>query len=524
MIKLPQYEVFKISTTRLERANYNISLTYEQAVINDEVVSLGSSQALRKIREYCNYSEEDKFISEYISIHVDLKKHYQHIKRYGVYVNGKKYVRFSCGAGNARNENVFLIQEDIFEDINEIMRCGVNRNLKLVKNKYSAYFALTTSSSYPVSKDLRVCVIPDYTVTLNHTFDYITYQSDIDDCTVERKQMDIQDYPPFDGMGVMDYKCAMDIAKDIDLDYIPSAFIIRNCWIKGCTAVMDFELMAKEHNSYLVKDVWGDEYDIRELDLILTESQFKLWKGYDSWEDYHSNIVANGIGWAVARFSPKKDKTHAFTNYQFLQVLDLNDEQIKSICQPTVDWLKGIMGGDVMTSLLYMLGTDKELSYKDISDKSLRALVLNNQLINDSFIKTKIIRSINKKIREAYSGKLIVDGNFSFMLSDPYALLQWALGLEVTGLLKENQHFNGFWNKRNVTEVAGMRSPLTHYSEVNTLHLVDDETTNKWYKYLLDGCTIYNIFGDDTFRHADSDKQTLSVSGEPRNIGCTIYV
>lgn len=514
MIKLAQYEIFKISTTRLAEANYNISLSYNQAVINNEVVKLGSSQALRKIREYCQYTDEQEFISEYISIHVDKKAHYKHIKRFGLYVNGKKFVRYSCGAGNARNENVFLIREDIYSTINTIMKCGVNNKLKLVKNKYSAYFALTTSSSYVISKDLNVCVIPDYTITFTHKFDYITYVEDLNDCTVERKDVEIKDYPPFDGMGVMSVECAEQIAQDLELDYIPSACIIRNCWIKGCTATMDFKAFAEKFKVHTVKDVWGKEYDIRELDMILTESQFKLWKGYKSWEEYHNKILENNIQWGVARVSPKKDKTHAFTNYQFIQVLDLSDEDVVNICKPTVDWLRDIMGRDVMTSLLYMCGTENQIEYDKISDPATKALILNNRLIEDSYIKTKLTRSINKKIREAYSGKLIVDGNFSFMLSDPFALLQWALGLQVTGLLKEKQYFNGFWNKRDCNRVAAMRSPLTHYSEVNTLNLVNDEETNEWYKYLVDGCTIYNIYGDDTFRHADSDKTIVRLCSD----------
>lgn len=510
MIKMPLYKIFKINTERLDREEYDIHLSFNQACINGELVEIASNQALRKLMKIMKKkhiaSEEENFIPCYICIHVDKKKHYKHIKKNGLYINGKKFIRYSCGAGNARNNNVFMIWEELYDDLYWFMSCGIKEKIKVVKNKWSAYFALTTSSSYPIPEP-RVCVIPDYKMDVNKIFDYITYDETKDEYHIERKPVEVKGYVPFDGMGLVSVEYMRKISEHLQMDYIPSAMVIRQCWIKGLVACMDFKEFSKEisGNTRTIDDLWGKSYDINDIDIVLTESQFKMWHGYDSWEDYVSKYRERGIEWGCAKVSPKKDKTNAFTNYQFIQVLDLDDTDIENLCKKTIDWLGNISGGDVMSMILYMCGNEKPIELENISDSSIKALIYNNKLVNDNYIKQKIVRSLNKKIREAYSGRLLVDGNFSFMISDPYALLEYAMGLEPKGLLNEFEHYNGFWNKRNVDKVVGMRSPLTHYSEVNLLNLKNDYKTSKWYKYLDVGCTVFNIYGDDTFRSADAD-------------------
>ena len=95
-----------------------------------------------------------------------------------------------------------------------------------------------------------------------------------------------------------------------------------------------------------------------------------------------------------------------------------------------------------------------------------------------------------------YLGKLILDGNFSVMIPDMYAFMQHAFGHEVTGALKEFEHYSYFWNERNKKEVVAMRSPLTWRSEVNKLTLIQNELTEKWFKYLTSGI-VYNVWGCD---------------------------
>ena len=111
-------------------------------------------------------------------------------------------------------------------------------------------------------------------------------------------------------------------------------------------------------------------------------------------------------------------------------------------------------------------------------------------------------RYLNAKIQESYIGKLLVDGNFQTMLSDPYALCEHIYGMEVNGLLKEKEHYSQYWNNRDVEKVVAMRAPLTWRSEANILNFQNNSKVNDWYQYLYSGI-IYNVWGVDCMLHAD---------------------
>ena len=211
-------------------------------------------------------------------------------------------------------------------------------------------------------------------------------------------------------------------AQDLYLDYVPCSFCIRNYFVKGMLCVFDFHEFAEKvaHNN-IIKDLYGNEVDINNIDMIITESQFKLWKGYDSWEHYINCCKENGGKWGVTKFSPKEDKTAVFTNYQFLQVLNLDTpEKIEELCKPTVKWLDNITSKNSDYTLLYLMGSmcDKDLSTLNPEDMTdifntlepiVRALILNRDLINDTYIKSKVARYLNTKIEESYIGKLLVN-------------------------------------------------------------------------------------------------------------------
>ena len=350
------------------------------------------------------------------------------------------------------------MQEDIYEELDKILRNG-HKPLKITESKYNAYYALSNSATYSVSEP-RVCVVPDKEIQMKKTIDFVT-ESEPDDI-IEEQERELT-FNLWDGMGICSPELAKQWSQDLDLDYVPCCFCIRNYFVKGMVCVFDFHKFSREvAGKHIITDLYGKEVDTDNIDMIITESQFKLWKGYDSWQHYLDCCKENGGRWGVTKFTPKEDKTAVFTNYQFLQVLNLDTpEKIKELCEPTVEWFDKITSQDSNYSLLYLLGSlcDKPLNemeteeFMDIFntlEPSVRALILNRDLINDTYIKTKLARSLNRKIEESYLGKLMVNGNFQFMISDPYALAEHIYGLEVKGLLKEHEHYSQYWNIHSV--------------------------------------------------------------------------
>lgn len=546
MQKLQQFYVLKFKSGRLKKDNYNVNITIKNARKNDELIALGDNQVLRSIRKIKNkdidfefinslFKERRKltrkrkclenkqkilqidkdidnllFIPEYISIVIEKHSHYKHIIKHGLTVNGKKYVRLLCGAGNARRNTVFFVQEDIYNDLDKILRNG-HKPLKITESKYNAYYALSNSATYSVSEP-RVCVVPDKEINMVKKVDWVT-ESEPDDI-IEEQEKELT-FNLWDGMGICSPELAEQWAQDLDLDYTPCSFCIRNYFVKGMVCVFDFHKFSREvAGKHIIIDLYGNEVDTDNIDMIITESQFKLWKGYDSWQHYLDCCKENDGRWGVTKFTPKEDKTAVFTNYQFLQVLNLDTpEKIEELCKPTVEWLDKITSQDSDYALLYLLGglCDKPLNEMELDDfmdvfnsleAPVRALILNRDMLGDTYIKTKLARYLNAKINESYLGKLLVNGNFQFMISDPYALAEHIFGLEVKGLLKEHEHYSQYWNNRNVDTVVAMRAPLTWRSEANLLHLQNNDKVNEWYKYLYSGI-IHNVWGMDCMQYAD---------------------
>lgn len=277
-------------------------------------------------------------------------------------------------------------------------------------------------------------------------------------------------------------------------------------------AVFDFVKYSDEIGEHFITDAWGNKVNVRDMDIILTTSQFKLWNAYDNFSTYSKSCQENGVGWGISRFSPKQENKHCFLNYQFNQILNLNKHDIQNLTKKTIDYFYNIIDGidgDITYALLYLLGKyadseNEESLFGKINDNVTKALLLNNELINDPYISSHLIHSLNKRIKESYIGNLLVDGHYTMLVTDPLAFCEYIFGQEIKGLLNRGEHYNKYWLDKNKNTIAGLRAPLVYRSEINILKLVNNNEINKWYKY-LNNCLVINVFGVDNMIFGGSD-------------------
>lgn len=537
MLKLQSFFILKFNSSRLRDCNYKIdNITLDQARQNGEVIRLGDSELLRKIRRIrnSNFSQNeldsllrakkkrksnsaineqiDKllYIDDIITIEFDDSRHYKTIiNKGGVWINGKKYVRLLAGAGMTRRSTVMFIDEEIEKEVKQFLDCDRDANYKIVPSKYNAYVALASSSSWRVSEPNFV-VIPDCEVERLIDVDFLNESSDKSKDPVVLPKKIKSTVNLFDGQGIISPELSKKWAKELSIDYLPSEWIIRAPFLKGLLATFDFALFAEEHGIDYITDVYGDKHKIKDIECLVSVSQFKLYKAYKNTEDYKQKCRDNNFSWSVTRPSPRESKTFGFSTYQYLQNLNIEShEQIESLCKKTLDWFKNITGDDWIYTTLFLMGDiDKDRIDDDWFDKIdnplLQSLLLEPKLINDKQIQQKVQRLINKKIKESYLGVLLLEGNYSYMVSDPLAQVEWALGLQVEGILKEGEHYSKFWADRLKDKIAAIRSPMTYFSELNLLNIKNDAKIQKWYKYLNIG-TIFNVFGTDMMRMSGAD-------------------
>lgn len=463
----------------------------------------------KKIKELQDNIYKMMYIPEYITVLMESIKEYEKIFKKGFWFNGKLYKRFSCSASQARVSTVVFVEESIKDELKRRLDNGRNLNKPLAPSKYNAYFGLYSSATKEVTKP-RFCIIPDCLRTRPVDVDYVIETEGNQDDIIEQRNIDVE-FNLFDGSGLISPKMAQIWAKDIGEDYVPCQFCIRCAFTKGALNEFDFVDWCKENNNenYVITDIYGNQVDLRNIDVILTEGMAKLWDSWDSQESFEKCCKENGIIWGVTKYTPKEDKECSTVNYQFLQTLNLTDDMIYDLCQDTIDYIEGVSYNNIYYTLLFLLGTgmdkDKIIKFMESSDNYwLKCMILNHNLINDKYSKEKIRNFIITKISQACLGRINVRGNFQCIVVDGFAFMEHCTGQKVNGLLKAGEFYSQFWNNKNVNKVDCMRSPLTHFSEHYIVDLKNTEEMQKWFKYSYSGM-IVNCHDEHTMHFAGSD-------------------
>jgi hypothetical protein len=535
----------KISSDRLSKNNYNLKLDFDDARANGEIVTLSDCQVLRSLRkltgkpfdaqELVGLIQQKKkikhkkdtlenrqvlqeieqkiqnilYVSEIVNIFFVDNRHYKKAIESGLWIDGFLYKRLLTSAGMARRNTVQFIREDLEKPLKEILNCGRNEEIKLVPSKFNSYFGLYSSSTQVVSTP-KFVVIPDYEYKKIITVDYMTDKVVNGDYQMETREIE-STVNFFDGQGLISPEQSYFWSAELDLGWTPATWIFRMPFGKGQLVTFDFHEFAREHNKTKIVDVWGEDHNIFDIEVLVSASQFKLSSAFESCEQYVKNCKNHDLSWGVSRYSPEQSKTFSFSTYQFLQNLNItSDEQIEHLCKDTVDWIEKVSGDDYKYTVLFLLGdlVDAKLDtefFESITDPILKSLLLEPELIKNAYIQEYVTHLINKKIRESYMGVILLNkANYQPLVGDCVAQIENALGMEVKGILSSGENYSNYWNKKGINKISTLRAPMIWHSENNVIDLVHNEITKKYYKHLYEGI-VFNIYDDSLARMSGAD-------------------
>lgn len=535
--KLQQY-VYKINSTLLRKNNWNLDLPLNRArKTTGLVVALADSQILSWINELNGTEDYDlqakeikrqikeikklpsakgnkakisnlykqlyrlQFKEDYLCVIMDRKSDYDRANQ-GFYVNGIKYLRLLCTTGGVKTSTVVYVSERLQPELKKRIENGKNNDVKLVPAKLGAYEALAASGSLEVSwpKD-KYAPIPGGVIVIRDAFtEFCADLINIDDSdrtkepVVQFASSQLVRNDCSDGCSMMLPSLSRRWNGELndDYDHTMSGCNLRCAWTKGMTFTFDYIKFAEEvvgasdecPEKYFITDIWGHKRDIRNSELIVTESQLKLWTCYDSWEDYYNKCLENKYTIRVAKTAPHEVDHVRQLNYQFIQSLNLSDDDIQELIAPTVNEIKDAIGLDPRKSIVYLCGknlNDKNIQY---ADAAARALMANFESINDPYIRNRIKKMINKRIREAKIGVLDVCGNFQIISGDLYALCESMFGLEVHGLLKSGEIYSKYWKDEGVKRVMCARAPMSNEHSLVSQDICYDDKAEYWFKYM----------------------------------------
>ena len=426
--------VIRLKSELKEELHKNIGLT--RNVRMDKIVDKNGEPSIRKrvsifdssLTRYFGLKERE-FNTEILIIKVYFYDVAESIVKNGFYMNGYKYKFFSASAGQIRTKKLVAVREDLLLKYWNALTAGltvekINKLGGMNINKYLAYLALCNSAT-DLWEDFnidRCIVVDDFENVIHDTVDFI------DDKTYEitRVTKDL-DFTQTDGCGMI-------------LPYLTDRnFMVRLPWIKGLLAKFDFVKFIKDNNATgIVKDIYGTTHNIidENIQIIFTKSQLKMWKYFDSWEEYKNNFKKYGCTAGICN-REESVISDSVINYQMIQTLaDMTDSEIKELAKSNIEEIDKI-ASDVPT-MLKVFGADKSNCYKTGFQKCLE---IYPELLSDLYCRSMLKDIKKKKEKELWSARFDMGGKYSFVIPDLYAFCEWLfLGIKnPMGLLQNGE-------------------------------------------------------------------------------------
>jgi len=493
----------KVSQNVLTDGKDHIRTIKDDSLNDTNIISVFDSALSRTIG-----IKQDELTDALITVQVYYFDVFKDISFYGFTYKGEKYKYFTSSAGQIRKKKAVFIKESVWNEIEKTVMCGLTIDKINSKggnnvNKHLAYMALTNSATdewkeFDIDKSI---VIDDFETDVYGTFDFV----DETDYSITRKT-DYVPIPHTDGAGMI-------------LPAVSSKnFMFRAPWIKGLLGVFNFRKFIEVNNySPLITDIYGQKHDVikEDIQIIFTKSQFKMAKFYDSWDEYKDAFKKYHC--SAGKCNVEEDKIkNAKINYQMLQTLtNITDDEIDLLTQKSVERI-----GNVCNSKDTMMDILGITPYNTNMTAFQKAVKMYPALLNDSYAKDVIREVKNSLLKKYRSGKLEVNGKYTFLLPDFYAACEYWFGHinTPTGLLSDKEVF--CWLFKRYEKLDCLRSPHLYkehairFNVANEVYGDRSKYIREWFTTdgiyasthdLISKILMYDVDGDKSLVVADRD-------------------
>ena len=493
----------KVSQNELTNGKDHLRCIKEDSINDTNIISVFDSALSRSIG-----IKQDELTESLMIIQVYYFDVFKDILFYGFAYKGQKYKYFTSSAGQIRNKKAVFIKESVWNKIEKTVMCGLTIDKINSKggnnvNKHLAYMALTNSATdeWPEFDIDRSIVIDDFESNVYGAFDFV----DETDYSITRKT-DYIPIPHTDGAGMI----------------LPSVsnknFMFRAPWIKGLLGVFNFRKFIEVNNySSIITDIYGQEHDVikEDIQVIFTKSQFKMYKYYDSWDEYKEYFKEYHCNAGKCNIEEDRIK-NAKINYQMLQTLtNITDDEIDLLTQKSAERISNICSSkDTMMDILGVTPYNTNMSAFQ------KALKIYPALLNDIYAKDVLREVKNSLLKKYRSGKLEINGKYTFLLPDFYAACEYWFGHinSPVGLLSDKEVF--CWLFKRYEKLDCLRSPHLYkehairFNAANEAYCDRSKYIREWFTTdgiyasthdLISKILMYDVDGDKSLVVADKD-------------------
>lgn len=462
-----------VNTNKKHNYIYPARILDTNTISDKNIISVFESSLTRMIG-----LKKDDFTEDIIIIQVYYFDIFKDIVFYGFMYKNEKYRYYTSSAGQIRKKKAVFIKESVWDKYEKTIMCGltigkINEKGGNNVNKHLAYMALTNSATDEwTGFDIdRTIVINDFETNVSGEYDLI----DDSDYSITRVNGEVP-VTHTDGAGmVLSGKNRM----------------FRAPWIKGLLGVFNFkDIILEWREKYndnsvgVIEDIYGEKHDIiaEDIYIIFTKSQFKMYKYYESWDEYKEYFKKYNCKAGVCNTEEEKIPDSRL-NYQELQTLtEMTESELAGIAMPSINKLNNLC-----SSVSDMQTAFGITPYNTNMTPLQKAVKIYPDIMNDAYFKD-IIKNIKDSMVKKYkSAKLEVEGKYTFLLPDFYAACEyWFLDIKnPAGLLKNNEVWCSLFRQHK--ELDCLRSPHLYKEHAirenaaNTGTDEEKELMSKWF-------------------------------------------
>lgn len=400
----------------------------------------------------------------------------------GVILDGRHYLFYTSSTGQMKESEITLVEEDYWKKNQYALMCGltedrINAKGGINMGKFFSAKALNISNSIEYDSGVsidEVIIVSDFKTLMSGMVNYL----DVNTLDIQEKMMDIE-IEHMDGAGM----------------FIPGTFPcscqIRGGWLKGAVFPFDFHKFIEIYKDKLsdknMKDAWGNSISVEEVlnaKMILTDSQLKMRKYYNSMQEYRECFKKSGLSITInnCAHQSKSEVKVAYQPFQTIQRDNLRNEDIEKLSKKTVDYINNAKKDPEVA--LKLMGIDLETLDDESELNALHAAILKYpKLLNDIHVQKTMKSALISARKEAQGCKLILDGLWSYICPDLFAFCQWLfLGKDVPeGLIPEGYAYNHYYDGMDIEETCCLRYPHLSDCEHGIRKVLQSEECKEWF-------------------------------------------
>ena len=443
-------------------------------------------------------------LSSIASLREDLYKN-------GFYCDGVHYVRFKRSSGSSRVGKCLFIDEKLYPAMHEYELLGleVQEGQEIDLAALEAYIALTLSSIIDtIEIDPRsILVIDDYESVFK---DWVIATRIVDDgFGTNEEEVEIRN-SIWDGQSLIDKSILGDYAKY-------GMVLLRKQFFKSCCFNANIQEFFKDQGITEISQLNGFTLaeKVEDIKLITTPSSIKFVKfgSIQQWLERIDNIFG------VVKH---EKKTHFFegrmvqTHYQLINTLQMTKEEVREFLKPTFDYMDKLKTDPSV--LRYHIHYPENYQLSDATLSSKNDIVFRLMGLNEAFTHTQWFHEFRKRSIDAFKanlryGHVLVEGNYSTLLGNPYEMLLQSIG-EFHGesmLGVGNVHSTRFGYGE---EILGSRSPHPGVGSILLVTNKECEVVDRYFN-LTDEIICINSMGENILQRlngCDFDSDTMLIT------------